>query len=214
MYKKYSLHRKIKNEVHHLSHGNKIVIGVLGTHKGIGVTHVSLMLAYYYSRWVGCETAYVSYTSNQGIEDLEHYYGAKKLKSSNYRGCFSLNHMTFFPNITESQSLDIFNDTFRCIILDFGSDYSMHHSEFLRCDQKIVLTCLSPWKIGGFLQFLEKIQFVKSAEQWMYLVPQEQELFRMRKEVGSAYKVYGVPYEPDPFDLKLTTIDFFNKIFM
>jgi hypothetical protein len=211
MHKKISLLKRISKEIHPQS---KIVIGVVGTHSGIGVTHLCLMLAWYYSQGIGFNTAYIECYPKNEIKNLKELYNGKSNERYEDEPSFILNGITFYEHAKGSVISDVYNDNFQCIILDMGTDILKRKSEFLRCNQKIVMSSLSPWKLEGLEKFIKHTENMKSIHQWIYLVPYGQYKLKQTKLLKLPGKVYGVPYEPDPFKLQWETFEFFNHIML
>ncbi len=209
MYKKSNLFKKVEKES---TERKQWIIGVIGTSAGLGVTHFCFMLAHYYSHWLGYKTACISYSPDDEYELVKEYYGGKKEKSYDQMNSFFYQGMTFFHNITELEWVNIINDDFKCIIMDMGHEYSIQKNELLRCNKKIILTCLSPWKLDSLNLFLDEVQEVKFKEQWIYFVPNGQKDFKTKSYVDVPGKMLEIPLEPDPFYIGLKTVDFFSKI--
>lgn len=211
MQKKVSLLKRVSKEIH--KHG-KIVIGVVGTHSGIGVTHLCLMLAHYYSQGVGYNTAYIECFPKNEIKLLKEMYNGKTNASNGQESSFTLHGITYYEKVKGSSISDIYNDDYQCLILDMSSDIYKNRGEFLRCNQKIVMSSFSSWKLEGLERFLNYTQNMKSIHQWIYLVPYGQHELKLTKSMKLPGKVYGVPYEPDPFRIQWDTIEFFNNILL
>lgn len=120
--------------------------------------------------------------------------------------------VAYFPNASEQQLLELYNDIYQYLIIDFGCDYECVKNEFLRSGKKIIVGNLTDWKREYFERLLKKISFLKESEHWDYLCflggKSEQ------KEFGRLHKITirQVPFEPDPFLLHRENLSFFNMM--
>jgi len=190
----------------------KLTIGITGTHQNVGVTHLGLMLATYLGEWLGHRTAYVEVRDKQPasldiISLKSYFYGEEEsMKEEPY----TVHRVTFYPQRNSKNLVDIMNDSYQCLILDFGSDWK-NINEFLRCDIKIVVSSLAAWKKHKFMNFLTVSEELKTSNTWIYAIPfaAEKQIKAAGREFGRS--MYGVPYEPDPFLLSQNMIHFFRK---
>lgn len=190
----------------------KLIVGITGTHQNVGVTHLGLMLATYLSEWLGHRTAYVEVMDKQPssldiVRLKSYFYGEEK---SEEEEAYTVHRVTFYPQKNSKNLVDIMNDSYQCLILDFGSDWK-NINEFLRCDIKIVVSSLAVWKKHKLTNFLTVAEQLKSSDTWIYALPftAEKNIKAASKEFGKS--MYGVPYEPDPFLLSQDMIHFFRK---
>mgnify|MGYP003750945119 CR=1 FL=1 len=190
------------------SQPGKLVIGVLGTHIGVGVTHLCLLLANYLSEWLGKKVAYIECYPRKDIQHLQYIYeGSEKGMEKGY---FHIHRVTYFKCVRPMEIAEVIGGSYDCIILDMGTEFTKNQNEFLRCDLKLVISSLVPWKQQELEKFLEHTKHVKQSEEWLYLIPfgQKEDIKQISKEMGR--KFYSVPYEPDPFVLSAETIYFFQ----
>ena len=189
----------------------KLVIGLIGTHSGAGVTHLGLMLAHYFSEYQGQKTAYIECGHHNELDFLQQAFFDPAEDSYN-RETFRLRRITFHKNRSLQGIPEIVGDQYDCVILDLGTDMAKHKSEFLRCDKKVVIGSLAIWKQHGFEKFINNYGHIKNSEQWIYVSP-----FTTDRSLKEAVKklnknIYGIPYEPDPFLLSEELIRFFQRI--
>ncbi|WFR57745.1 hypothetical protein QA584_01295 [Anaerocolumna sp. AGMB13025] len=189
----------------------KLVIGLIGTHTGAGVTHLGILLAVYLSECLGHKTAFIECGGNNDLKHLQEHFFHPEEEQYNQES-FTLNRVTFHKNKRLQGLPEIIGDKYDCVILDLGTDLAKHKSEFLRCDKKIVIGSLAVWKTHELEKFINITAPIKNCEQWIYAIP-----FATKKTVREAEKKYkriiqGVPYEPDPFLLTGNIIRLFQKL--
>lgn len=183
----------------------KIVIGVIGTHKGVGVTHISILLANYFSKWMGKQTAYVEYGAQNEIVHLEEEY------ESNMDRHFKLHGVTYYKNVHDKDIGTIMGSNYQCIIVDLGTDFNKGKNEFLRSDKKVIVGSKSQWKKHEIVNFLNGVHEVKERN-WTYILPfaKEKEISALRKEYDEPF--YSFPFEPSPFVISAKTVEILQKI--
>lgn len=193
------------------AHQGKLVIGILGTHKGCGVTHLGIMLANYLSHYMGYKTAFLECYPQKDIQYLQNYVYrdddvAKKLE------VFNIHHVSYYRSVKEQTLPEVIGDSYDGVILDLGSDFVQNRNEFLRCDKRIVVSSLSAWKRHELEQFIKNNSHVKSSRQWLYMTPFSQN--RDIKEASKDFhqKIHGIPYVADPFTISKSTLQLFQKL--
>lgn len=161
----------------------KKTIGVFGSDRGVGVTHLALAIANFISLESGEKVI---------LADLS---GTKELKQIKTAKGGTLFGVSYFPGVTNAQIPQLMNESYDYLIFDFGSDREKNYKEFLRCDRKIVTGSFSPWKRQSYDDFMQFINNEKSYMEWAYCA-----LFGLKKEDRKDFKkLYGVPVRAVPF---------------
>lgn len=138
----------------------KLSIGVLGTERGSGVTHLALAAANYIHSGIGRKTAVLELSGRNELQEFIRKEGntENELLGVKY----------FFEN-EASQVPDLYNLEYEAYVLDLGTDYKTAREEFLRCDTKIVIGSISPWKASKYEYFMEQIGF-ETYKKWEFMV--------------------------------------------
>lgn len=188
----------------------KLVIGLIGTHNGAGVTHLGILLANYLSECLGQKTAFVECSPKNDLQYVERYFfdQSEDLYNHDY---FIIRRVTFYKNRNLHGLPEIVGDKYDCVILDLGTDMVKNKSEFLRCDKKIVISSLAVWKMHELERFVSNNAHVKNSKQWIYAIPFSQSKPLKEGIKKLQRKIYGIPYEPDPFILSDEVIRLFQK---
>ncbi len=181
----------------------KISIGIIGTGSGCGTTHLAIALANYLQSGLGKQTAVIEMP---GQHDLEH------MIRDECRGKQELFHVQYFTGIGVGKIPEILNSGYEAFVLDCGGDYQAAREEFLRCDRKLVMGSISPWKVSAFEHFMRNIIAIENYQQWEFLV-----LFADRtdrKRIQKRYKMHltSVPWIENPFYLKKEDLIFLQKL--
>lgn len=118
----------------------------------------------------------------------------------------------YFTDIYVGKMPEIMNSGYEAFVLDLGVDYDTVREEFLRCDRKIVVGSISPWKISAYEHFLKDVIALENYGSWEFLV-----LFANLLDKKSIQKRYGVhmlsvPWIGNPFCLDHKDMVFLQKI--
>lgn len=188
----------------------RVVIGLIGTHRGVGVTHVGIMLSQYISEELSGKTAFLECNKNNDFRYIQMAY--EDIKEPNLKKMFMIYNVTYYMNVRVHELTELLNQDFEYIVLDLGSDFQVNKEEFLRSDIKFVIGSLIEWKRDRFMEFLESNQKLHRGEQWKYLV-----VFGLAKEIRQLkkrwnYNINSIPFEADPFILSKNSIKLFQKI--
>lgn len=112
-------------------------VGIAGSTRGSGVTHLSVALANYAASGLGEKTAYVELG---GHSEMMYW------KKTNEPGFFTDLGVHYYPDFRREQIPVLLNRDYEKIIMDFGDAYLSFREELLRCDRKIFLLNMNPWQ--------------------------------------------------------------------
>lgn len=210
----------------------RLVIGIAGTHKGVGVTHLGLMLTSCISEGIGLSTAFLHWPDSRDICLLRNHFfsedegisGNKNIPgkegicrsghlfNSEQREEFTVSKASFYPGVGKERMAEILAKGYDCIVMDFGNAFKEHREEFLRCDKKIVVGSLTPWKRYCMEDFIVESEMITGSSDWIYAIN-----FAAEREVAVAARslnrrVLPVPYERDPFFLSPGAMNFTKNI--
>lgn len=127
---------------------------------------------------------------------------------------FSYMHILMYPSATLSLLPDILCQPTEYFVLDFGVLNSNTYQAFARCDYKIMLGNICPWKWEHYSQILKKL----STEHWNFYkdmkllgIPGEKEnLKKVHKYVSNS--IMPVPFIENPFRITSANFGFFNRL--
>lgn len=127
---------------------------------------------------------------------------------------FSLFGVDYYPNAASLHLPSLINSSYDYLILDLGTsteDFIM--DEFLRCDRKILLGSLSPWRqicYGNFLTNFLKTYQNHGTIVYLALFGIKDDLI----EFSHAYHIYmqGVPFLANPFQLRKENLSFLEHM--
>lgn len=185
------LFHKINNKYHL---GEREIIGLIGTHHGVGVTHTGLMLAFYLGEELGRRTAFVECNDHH---DMIRIFKAYEWQQDE-KGTFFYHRITCYEGVKPGRIAEILGEAYQCVVLDFGTDYRANKEEFLRCNTKIVVGGRSPWDIQKLEQFMNRVETCLQREDWRFVIPlvSSKRAGKLGKETG--HKVWAVPLSDEP----------------
>lgn len=186
----------------------KDFIGLLGAHRGAGVTYTGVMLAFYIGEEIGKKTALLECNDHHDMELVQSALGW----SGENPMSFSFGNITIYKRVPAERLPEIFSASFDCFILDFGTDYHINRNEFLRCGTKIILSGQGEWNHQKLLKYIWSTQTIPGRGSWIHLVPcaGSRAISRLRSETGMRF--YPVPYEEDPTMPGKETIKLFDGL--
>lgn len=184
------------------------VIGLIGTHHGVGVTHTGLMLAFYLGEELGKKTAFVECNSHHDFRYIQRAYDWNRGDET----CFSFHQITCYPDMDTEKLGRVFSNDYECIILDFGTDFISNKEELLRCSRKFIICGRSEWDRYKLLRFSERLNDIQGSHAWTYGVPQanKQAVLKIKSEVKG--RVYALPSLEEPTRLSNQSIRLFQEM--
>ncbi len=181
----------------------KISIGIIGIGMGCGVTHLTIALANYLQSGTGKQTAVIELSGRHELKDMIQKEGNHKQE---------LLGVHYFTDVSIGKIAEIINSRYEAFVLDLGGDYDAAREEFLRCDHKIVIGSVCPWKITAYEHFLKNIKASENYERWEFLVfiPNLMDKKSIQKRLGM--RMLSIPWIENPFYLKKEDMIFLQKI--
>ena len=170
------------------------VIGLIGTHHGVGVTHTGLLLAFYFGEELGKKTALIECNGHRDMELIEQAYEWSNEEDNN----FSFHQITCYKEVRLGQIPQILGEDYEYVILDFGTDLATNREELLRCSTKIVVGGRSEWDILKLKEFIRNTEVIRGSEHWIcYLVrAKEQTVQKIKKDLKQ--RIWAVPNIEEP----------------
>lgn len=205
MKRKNILIRKVINN----KNDNRI-IGIVGAHRGSGVTHTALSMAIYFSDYQGLKTALIECNDNDDFSILKSIYEWEEVQEE----FMSYKNLNLFYNKRNNIILEVISSNYDKIIIDFGVDLYDNIEEFLRCDMKLILCSQAAWKRIFLIDFFEKTKTIIGNAEWLYLLPYGKR--SLIKDITNTYKrkTYSIPFESDISNPSKETMNFLRELFI
>ena len=142
-----------------------ITLGILGCDAGVGTTHLAISLCTYCASKQRKSVAYVELHARSEIAQL-----VPETALLHERPFFRLYGVDYYPRLSGSEIPVLLNQGYQYLIMDTGSLGEANESEFLRCDRKLVLGNLSPWKRWKYEAFFQHFHSINLGEGFDFLV--------------------------------------------
>jgi tRNA(Met) C34 N-acetyltransferase TmcA len=185
------------------------VIGLIGTHHGVGVTHTGLLLAFYFGEELGKKTALIECNGHRDMQRIEQAYEWGNEEDNT----FSFRQITCYKEVKPDQIPQILGEDYEYVILDFGTDLTSNREELLRCSTKIVVGGQSEWDILKLKEFIRIAEVIRGSEHWIcYLVrAKEQTIQRLKKDLKQ--RIWAVPDIKEPTCISHNVRHFLKQCF-
>lgn len=185
----------------------QLVIGIIGTGRGVGTTHFSLITAGYASGILGKRCAVLEWNSHDDFTRI-HQICKKDEKSA---GVFRMLEADYYKKAGVNTLLLCKKAKYQVLIVDYGTVLEGNLEEFLRCDKQFVLGSLSEWQLGAFLEFEKKRE--KTEKSWETFVAFGSEEARENMEKKLKIRIRRIPFSIDAFAVNGDIIQFYQKFF-
>ncbi|WP_066713278.1 hypothetical protein [Clostridium sp. Marseille-P299] len=184
------------------------VIGVYGIHRYVGVTHLTLLLAFYLADICGYSVVVIEASGKDDLGSLAEKYQVK-LESKNNKK-FSFHNIMFVRQATEKDIGAYRNSKYEFCILDLGGNYKNAAIELLRCDLKIVIGNPAPWHADAWRRFEEVLRGIKDLGSWCVI--HNLSTKKMKAKITKLSKYYAIGLEPNLLHPSKEAIKVFQKI--
>lgn len=174
------------------------VIGVVGTSNGCGSTYVSLLVANSLKK-IGARKV-ICVDMSGGDDYLKIGYGNESEASKGKD--FRFKDVTYSLGKDSDKLIDLFNEDYEHIVIDFGNRWGNHMKDFMRCDTKLVVGLASPWKIEAFERYLRGNEEVMKKGKWRYVFNLTSDVKARKLRAKYGIKAINIEYEEDFYDVK------------
>lgn len=196
-----------------------MTIGIMGCDSGMGATHLAIALCSYCASKQKKKAAYLELHARSEIaqlvseSDLVSAKGHHSFEPGQKYFCFRLHGIDFYPHVSGSEIPALLNQGYDCLILDMGSLKEADISEFLRCDHKVVLGSLAPWKIWEYEDFFHQFKkTVNLGEGFYYLVQTGTVKSISRFSKAHHISMLAVPFIKNPFRIEKELFLFLEEL--
>ncbi|HCD46544.1 MAG TPA: hypothetical protein DEQ64_23030 [Lachnoclostridium sp.] len=182
-------------------------IGIIGTGRGVGVTHFTVMTAGYLGGVLRKRCAVLEWNSHGDFRNLRKLCAKEKAQA----GCFKVLEADYYERAGIDTLLLCKKSGYQAVIVDYGTVKEGNLEEFLRCDRQFVLGSLSEWQLEAFLEFERKGK--KAEKSWKTLVSFGSEEARRNGEKRLNIPIARIPVSVDVFAVTGDTIGFYQQFF-
>lgn len=175
------------------------------------MTHLAITLCNYCASKQKKSCAYLELHTRNEISQLVCAHTLASAESS-FRH-FRLHGVDYYPAVSENDVPALLNLGYDYLVLDVGTQDEGAFSEFLRCDCKLILGSLTPWKAWKYEAFFQKNgNHINLGEGFDYLVQTgtKQEVLRFSKT--HHIKMQLVPFINNPFSIEKELFPFLGTL--
>lgn len=191
-----------------------MTIGICGCDRGCGVTHLAIALSNYCASKLRMSTACLELNDTHALRKLTTFSAVTKPKRSKEgHDYISIYGAHYYPDVDTSMIPEFLNAGYLCLLLDFGTLTGENMGEFLRCDSKIVIGSLSPWK-RSISNTLQQIPLpVKNYLPAVHCFILYGETVNILKQSAACHlSIRSVPFFPDPFHIEKDLFSFLQSM--
>lgn len=185
----------------------QLVIGIIGTGRGVGTTHFSLITAGYVCGILGKRCAVLEWNCHDDFSKMQHIC----TKEEKTTGPFQILEADYYAKAGIHTLLMCKKAQYQILIVDYGTILEGNLEEFLRCDRQFVLGSLSEWQLGAFLEFEKKNK--NTERSWETFVAFGSEEARKNMEKKLKIRVRRIPVSIDAFAVTGEIIQFYQQFF-
>ena len=191
-----------------------MTIGICGCDRSCGVTHFTIALSNYCASKLRLSTACAELNDTGAFSKLTSFSGSSVSRvSEEGHDYISIYGVHYYPNVADSMIPDFTNAGYSCLLFDFGALSAEHTSEFLRCDSKIVIGSLAPWKKQTYHSFFQNRHFTQ--KQWecchyLVLFGETTDILKMSGKYH--HSMQAIPFFQDPFHIRKELFSFLQQM--
>ena len=186
----------------------KEVIGIIGTGRGVGVTHFALMTAGYLRGVLQKHCAVLEWNNHCDFQRIGKMYEKGRIQGS----CYRILESDYYGKAGVPDLLLCKRSDYQAVIVDYGTVKEGNLEEFLRCDRQFVLGSLSEWQMEAFLAFEGKER--KTEKSWETLTVFGSEEARKNMEKKLLFPVRRIPVSVDVFIVTSEMLSFYQQFFL
>lgn len=176
----------------------------MGCESGLGVTHLSIALANYTAGWLGANTA---------LAELGERNGLAQLSETGVEESFYRSGVVYYPSVTSSGLGMISNMDYEYIILDLGPDSRMAREEIMRCNGKLIVGSLKPWRKAVYYDYIKRLQNnMGNLELYTFLALFEDKIEIKKCRRTFKAQVKSIPFLANPFCAQEKEIPFLHSL--
>ena len=183
------------------------IIGIVGSGRGVGVTHLCVLMANYLHSGCGRRTAVLEWN---GHGDFARF-GAVCTEAGHLLDCYRIQGVDFYQRSSSRTLARCIQDCYEIIVIDFGSLQEQDDAELLRCHKVYLLVSFSEWQDGAFGNCAAwKERAVR--EGWQCLASFGSEESRLYWNKRHKPTVHRIPFSADAFTVTKEVMDWMKQI--
>ncbi|AIQ36170.1 hypothetical protein R50345_16975 [Paenibacillus sp. FSL R5-0345] len=197
-----------------LEKGKSIVIALLGVASGLGTTHTSFAVSSLLAQ--KGSTAWVDCSMNSSIFDRIRsllYAQIATVPYTDEQSAFSWKGVHYWNRSFNREMADLLRGNYEFVVLDLGTgEYGGALEEFKHSDLPLLIASGADWRIEELLLWIRR-KGIQAEPNWRVGLPlaEHSSAQLLQSFIGTA-KVYGLPFQQNPFKPKGKLADVINEI--
>jgi len=183
------------------------IIGIAGTGRTVGVTHLCILMANYYYSGCGRRTAVLEWNGHGDFARFGDVCTAAGRLVERYR----IQGVDFYQRSGSQTLAQCIQDGYEQILIDFGSLQEQTDAELLRCHRVYLVVSFSEWQDGAFGN-CEAWRERAKREGWQCLASFGSEESRLQWNKRHKPAVHRIPFSADAFTVTREVMDWMKKI--
>lgn len=183
---------------------SKIVIAMIGTLPGVGVTYSAISLGTYLSHYCHYRVALV-----EGNDNMHFSYIKRAAGVSGETNYFSTWKMDFYPRADEDIWLRLQRVSYDYVLVDYGVYQGVKQGQYARCNYRFLIGSLCEWKRDAYEEVIQKESTGLEISFYLATLGQRYDIKEYSRESG--IRLYGIPCIYDPFLLVKEIIQFWRR---
>ncbi len=181
-------------------------LGVAGTHRGAGVTHLAVWLANWLTGVCHERTAVLEWNCHGDFARMARACRAKGEPG----GAWKLLGTDYYAEAKAEVLAACIRSGYKRILIDYGEVTKEGIQEWVRCDKKIIVAALSEWQMEHFFDITARLQ-VQEAD-WKYAAVFGSEEMRMSIVNEMRIPIFRIPFSCDAFNITRKDMDFLQTL--
>lgn len=183
---------------------SKIVIAMMGTLPGVGVTYSSISLGTYLSHYCHYRVALI-----EGNDNIHFSYIKRAAGVTGVADYFSVGKIDFYPRADEDIWIRLQRISYDYVLVDYGVYEGIKQGQYARCNYRFLIGSLCEWKREAYEEVLQKENIGLDISFYLATLGQRYDISEYYREFGT--RLYGIPCIYDPFLLVKEIIQFWRR---
>lgn len=177
-----------------------ISIGIVGSDSGVGVTHLSIMLANYLASKKQRSVAAADFSESRSYEVLHRLY-EDMMPEEIDNPSFRIHQVDYYSGIVPIDIAMLLQMGYEYVIMDLGRMCSRSLEEAKRCHIRILLGGCCEWRKNHLMDAIERWILPEREFVWQIAAFLGIDTVKEQIEHQFAVQIQRIPYEEDPFVL-------------
>ncbi|WP_339314451.1 serine/threonine-protein kinase [Paenibacillus sp. FSL R10-2734] len=191
------------------------VIALLGVASGLGTTHTSFAVSSLLA--LKGATAWADLSPNSSVYDRirsMHYTQITAVPGTDEQSAFSWKGVHYWKRPLQGKLAELLRGDYQFVVLDLGTgDYDEALEEFKYSDIPVLIASGADWRLEDILVWLKR-KGLQPEMNWKVGLPlAERSAAQLLQAAIGTGKVYGLPFQQDPFKDKGKLVDVINEMF-